>query len=213
MAKFLRIYRDFSGGLSEAANDNIKDNELVEARNIMPGDGYGITRACGTTIAYSPIAVDYPQLNKVVRLFEGTMYNGQTILSAWYSIPDGLEAWFRYNAATDSWGLVNWEMLAIKDWFFYAGFIYWLDGEALRRFSGTVSAPVALVPMGDTETEEELALWEKVKTAVAVEQRGQRWFYATTDNEIIFSEVGYPNKFNPTNIINISSKINFPMHP
>ena len=207
MAKFLRIYRDFSGGLSEAANDNIKDNELVEARNIMPGDGYGITRACGTTIAYSPIAnVDYPQLNKVVRLFEGTMYNGQTILSAWYSMPDGLEAWWRYNAATDSWGLVNWEMLAIKDWFFYAGYIYWLDGEALWRFTGRVSSTVSLAPMGDTATDEEQALWEKVKKAIAVEQRGQRWFYATTDNEIIFSEVGYPNKFNPTNIINVSGK-------
>ena len=39
-----------------------------------------------------------------------------------------------------------------------------------------------------------------------MEQRGQRWFYATADNEVIFSEVGYPNKFNPTNIININSK-------
>ena len=93
MAKFLRIYRDFSGGLSEAANDNIKDNELVEARNIMPGDGYGITRACGTTIAYPKVSVDYPQLNKVVRLFEtGEMASGNSYLFLWYNIPDGLEA-------------------------------------------------------------------------------------------------------------------------
>ena len=42
MGRFLRIYRNFSGGLSEAANDNMGDDQLTEARNIVPGDGFGI---------------------------------------------------------------------------------------------------------------------------------------------------------------------------
>ena len=206
MAKFLRIYRDFSGGLSEAANDNIKDNELVEARNIMPGDGYGITRACGTTIAYPKISVSQPQLNKVVRLFEGDMASGTHRLLAFYSVPDGLETIKAYLPSSDYWATMTSDMPAVKDWFFYAGYFYWLDGQSLRSFSGVAFTDVSLKPMGSSATDEEQALWAKVKKAIAVEQRGQRWFYATTDNEIIFSEVGYPNKFNPTNIINISSK-------
>ena len=164
MAKFLRIYRDFSGGLSEAANDNIKDNELVEARNIMPGDGYGITRAGGTTIAYPKVSVDYPQLNKVVRLFEtGEMANGNSYLFLWYNIPDGLEAWYRYNTSREGWDLVDWEILAIKDWFFYAGYFYWLDGQNFKRYSGMAAGPMDIEPMGSSATDEELALWAKVK--------------------------------------------------
>lgn len=207
MAKFLRIYRDFSGGLSESANDNIKDNQLVEARNIMPGDGYGITRAYGTTIAYPKISVSQPQMNKVVRLFEGKLYNGGTSLLAFYSVPDGLETMVKYIPSLDDWLEKLDDMPAVIDCFFHAGYFYWLNGEKMRSYDGIFSEDVSLKPItGSTSTEEERALWEKVKKAIAVEQRGQRWFYATADNEIIFSEVGYPNKFNPTNIINVSSK-------
>ena len=207
MAKFLRIYRDFSGGLSESANDNIKDNQLVEARNIMPGDGYGITRAYGTTIAYPKISVSQPQMNKVVRLFEGKLYNGGTSLLAFYSVPDGLETMVKYIPSLDDWLEILDDMPAVIDCFFHAGYFYWLNGEKMRSYDGIFSEDVSLKPItGSTSTEEERALWEKVKKAIAVEQRGQRWFYATADNEVIFSEVGYPNKFNPTNIININSK-------
>ena len=207
MAKFLRIYRDFSGGLSESANDNIKDNQLVEARNIMPGDGYGITRAYGTTIAYPKISVSQPQMNKVVRLFEGKLYNGGTSLLAFYSVSDGLETMVKYIPSLDDWLEILDDMPAVIDCFFHAGYFYWLNGEKMRSYDGIFSEDVSLKPItGSTSTEEERALWEKVKKAIAVEQRGQRWFYATADNEVIFSEVGYPNKFNPTNIININSK-------
>ena len=51
--KLIKTFRDFSGGLSEVSNDNMKNNELVEAVNIVPGDGYGIARTSGTDIAYS----------------------------------------------------------------------------------------------------------------------------------------------------------------
>lgn len=45
----------------------------------------------------------------------------------------------------------------------------------------------------------------KICSAIAVEQRGQRWFFATRDNEIIFTDVGYVNKFTATSVINITS--------
>ena len=65
--------------------------------------------------------------------------------------------------------------------------------KSMRSYDGIFSEDVSLKPItGSTSTEEERALWEKVKKAIAVEQRGQRWFYATADNEVIFSEVGYP---------------------
>lgn len=53
MPKLIRTFRDFSGGLAEVANDNMKDNELMEAVNVVPGDGYGISRCDGTEIAFS----------------------------------------------------------------------------------------------------------------------------------------------------------------
>ena len=159
MAKFLRIYRDFSGGLSESANDNIKDNQLVEARNIMPGDGYGITRAYGTTIAYPKISVSQPQMNKVVRLFEGKLYNGGTSLLAFYSVPDGLETMVKYIPSLDDWLEILDDMPAVIDCFFHAGYFYWLNGEKMRSYDGIFSEDVSLKPItGSTSTEEERAL-------------------------------------------------------
>ena len=38
MGKLLRVIKNFSGGLSEIANDNMRDNQLVEARNTVPGE-------------------------------------------------------------------------------------------------------------------------------------------------------------------------------
>ena len=48
MAKRLRVYRDFSYGLSEVANDNMPDNALVLAQNVEAGAYFGIARANGT---------------------------------------------------------------------------------------------------------------------------------------------------------------------
>lgn len=207
MSRYLRIYRDFSGGLSEAANDNIADHQLVEARNIMPGDGYGLARACGTGIAYPRIPVSQPSLNRISRLIELKPTSGSSQLLAAVSVPVGYEDVYRYDAATGAWTLLTVGHTAeIKDWFIQAGKLYWLNGSKMMVYDGTSVGEAALVPAGGSATEAELAVWGKVKKAVAVEQRGQRWFYATPDNEIIFSEIGLPTKFDPTSIININTK-------
>ena len=199
MGKFLRIYRDFSGGLSEAANDNIKDNHLVEARNIMPGDGYGITRACGTTIAYPRVNVSDPELNKVEFVFEGKMKYERTGLICFTSAPVGLQNFYLYQPETNSWRLLLNDEKKLIDSFFHAGCLYWLNGEQLRYFThsatGSTMGNVQFERVTSPVTTAEQAVWDKVRKAVAVEQRGQRWFYATADNEVIFSEVGYFNKF------------------
>ena len=206
MAKYLRIYRDFSGGLSEAAYDNIEDNQLLEARNIVPGEGYGLTRACGTQIAYPRIDGSEGQLKKIEWMVEAKMANDATRLMAYYSEPDNYGTLYCFNADTDSWNKLSTTDIAAKDWFFYAGQLYWLNGETIRCYNGGSIFSMALEPLEDQATAEEEALWQKVKTASVVEQRGLRWFYATADNEVIFSEIGYPNKFKPTNIINIGDK-------
>ena len=59
--------------------------------------------AYGTRIAYPEISVSQPQMNKVVRLFEGKLYNGGTSLLAFYSVPDGLETMVKYIPSLDDW--------------------------------------------------------------------------------------------------------------
>ena len=55
MAKLLRNFNDFSGGLSEVSNDNMKDNQLALAINTTPGESHGIAKATGTEIAFEQI--------------------------------------------------------------------------------------------------------------------------------------------------------------
>lgn len=206
MDKLLHIYSNFSGGLSEAANNNIEDNQLVEARNIMPGDGYGITRSCGTSIAFPQLIFAESEQNKIIFMYEAEMENYGRMLIIFLSIPDGLQQGFSYEYDTQSWNLFLPTANVYKDCFFHAGSLYWLTGSEYRRFNGSVVSYVKQEPLDTSITEAEKAIWEKVKTAIAVEQCGQRWFYATADNEIIFSEIGYPNKINPASIININDK-------
>ncbi len=206
MGRYLRIYRDFSGGLSEAANDNIADNQMVEARNIMPGDGFGIARTFGTSIAYPQIPVSQPTLNKVTRLIELKPVGKDTQILAFIDKPAGYEDMYFYDEANNIWLLVEQNVVAIKDWFIQAGKLYWLNGASIKVYDGSNVGTVTLTPLGASATAAETVIWAKVKTAVAVEQRGQRWFYGTADNEIIFSEVGEPTQFTPTNIINVNTK-------
>lgn len=206
MGRFLRIYRDFSGGLSEAANDNIADNQLVEARNIMPGDGYGIAKSYGTNIAYPRIPVANPQLNTISKIIELKLASGIVELLAFVSVPVDLEDFYRYSEATASWELIAANIPSVKDWYVHAGILYWLNGVSLKKYDGNSVGDAILTNIGANPTEGEINLWQKVRQGVSVEQRGHRWFYATTNNEIIFSEVGEPRMFPPANIININSK-------
>lgn len=302
MAKYIKKIRDFSAGLEEVANDNMSENALMTARNVVPGDTYGIARASGT------VTTDYGQATGSVVVYENTVQlsSGSATIS---TIPPLLDAsygtkylvsinGYETSVSMDDRGAltaydrdekelvfscgasnilvtydatsvdlkisrdisgypvvlltelalpddvtqiiafvkvdnISWSMLyydtewhvavssadsvtmrPVRDWFVYAGAFYWLDGQNFRRWTGTEIQNLAKdqssgswymnlsgAPTSDLIT----SFYEKICTAVAVEQRSTRWFFATKDNEVIFSAVGSPESFTYTSILNISS--------
>lgn len=187
MSKFLRVYKDFSGGLSEVANDNMLDNELVYAKNIVPGDATGLACAPGTVR-------EYPQIeggNPVIFFAEYKPLTGdKQLIACTMATVDTMNM---YKFVGEEWVSIAVDIRRALDWFFAQGKLYWLNGNALTVYDGSLIGAVAI--------ESELA--SKVHQAVAVVQRGSRWFYATANNEVIFSEIGYVNKFSATSLINV----------
>lgn len=207
MVKYVKAIKDFSGGLSEVANDNVPDNCLITAKNVVPGDGYGIARASGTNIAFEPIT---GAEGSVVFLTELVISDETHIIAAtetsdgsqwnlWDWCYDSDESDYIWHAMVDGDSETDFD--PILGWFVFANELYWIDGTAYKHYDGEVIDDVA---NNDTDP----GLWSKVLTAVAVAPRGRQWFFATPDNEIIFSDVMYCDKFTSTNIINISSGVN-----
>lgn len=204
MAKRLRVYRDFSYGLSEVANDNMPDNALVLAQNVEAGASYGIARANGTEKVFTQVGNDEISGKPVVLLQELATADGVQIIAF---VENSTNSWsmFIWDESAESWtvvedstsGTATTSMLPILSHFVYAGKMYWLDGTRYCCWDGTALSEV--VEDGSS------GLWDKVKTARCVAQRGTRWFFGTADNEIIFSNVGYVNKFGATDLVNISS--------
>ena len=207
MNKYLRCYRDFSGGLSEVANDNMADNQLHAARNIIPGEGAGIARAFGTEQAFPQLPSNFPAESFI----EYKPASSATQLLAVVRVAENAVSIYRLNAAGNAWLAVSGAqgLPPLLDWFITGGKLFWLDGSAFRCYDGS-SAQLAnisidgsfMIAPGDVAGN---ALMAKIDSAIAVERRGQRWFFATPDNEIIFSNVGQAADFSLTNIININS--------
>ena len=187
MAKRLRVYRDFSYGLSEVANDNMPDNALVLAQNVEAGAYFGIARANGTEKAFTQIDGDKP----VVLLQELATADGVQIIAC---VENSANSWSMYlwDEAAESWSIVedktgsepSTSILPMLSHFVYAGKLYWLDGVSYRCWDGKAIAEV--VEDGNS------GLFAKIKTARCVAQRGTRWFFGTTENEIIFSNNTVP---------------------
>ena len=205
MVKYVKAIKDFSGGLSEVANDNVPDNCLITAKNVVPGDGYGIARASGTAIAFEPIT---GAAGPIVMMTELVVNNDTHIIAAtendnkwnlwdWYYDSD--ESAYIWHAVADGDSETDFD--PILGWFVYANNLYWIDGSAYKYYDGTVVDDV-------TNNGSDAGVWAKVLTARAVAPRGRQWFFATPENEVIFSDVLYCDKFSSTNIINISSGVN-----
>ena len=194
MTKMVRTIKDFSGGLSEVANDNMRDNELAAAKNAVPGETYGLSRASGSTIAYPQIS----DMNEVMLLIELPLADSSTQVIAFTRVDAYHVNMYVYDSAGSCWNSVESGISAPRSYFTYANKLYWLDGTDYKYYDGTAVAQV-------TENGSSSGLWAKIKSAVAVKQRGVRWFFATTDNEVIFSDTGYCDRFTGTNVINISS--------
>lgn len=85
MTRYIRSYRDFSGGLSEIANDNMPDNALVKAQNVVSGEGAGIERASGYTTAFPKKIAQTPSgsfLLDIEGQYDEDAYAGDQISSA-----------------------------------------------------------------------------------------------------------------------------------
>lgn len=199
MAKKLRVFKDFRGGLSEVANDNMPDNTLIMAKNCVPGDYAGLARAGGSDIAYPQITDGKP----VVWLFEFQPLNSDTMLIAFTQKDDTHQNMYKLENGDEAWTLVSAAAgeLNVLDYFVYAGKLYWLNGTKMRVYDGSDIADA-------TENTKDGAsnLWDRIEKAVAVEQRGTRWFYATKNNEVIFSHVGAPTAFTSTSLINVGRR-------
>ena len=199
MSKFLRCYRDFSGGLSEVANDNMEDNQLAQAVNIVPGEGYGICRSFGTEIALPRLeGQDSPQgLRYLVDL---TVATDNTHTLAFSQDEAGCWRLYRYDSGENIWGLIQEDISPVRDWFIHGNQLYWLNGQDISCYDGSQVSSV------DQPSQMSEAVWNRLKTAAAVEQRGQRWFYATTNNEVLFSQIGEPFSLEDTAVINVNTK-------
>lgn len=208
MAKLLRAYKDFSGGLSEAANDSMRDNQLVEAQNIMPGDGYAISRASGYNVAYPRIGNGtQPVLAVLDAEFSETADGAQVLYVQTLAFTP--EALWRYDEETGSWASVADGLQPMKDWFVAGKKLYWLDGAEYRVYDGETVQAVQQTGSGTdgAPSEAEAALWERVRTASFVEQRGQRWFFARSGyDDVIYTETGDPGKIGALNVLNFNSK-------
>ena len=205
MTKFVKAIKDFSGGLSEVANDNIPDNRLVTAKNVVPGDGYGIGRATGTSIAFEQIEDAGPVvfLTELVEDDNGT--KTAHIIAGVEVTVDGEIMWNLYDWDGEDWTLAadsneESDISPILSWFIYANKLFWLDGTGYYYYDGDAIAEVA-------NNNTDAGVWNKVKKAVAVAARGQQWFFGTLDNEVIVSDGGYYDKFTSVNIININSGV------
>lgn len=206
MTKFVKAIKDFSGGLSEVANDNIPENRLVTAKNAVPGDGYGIARATGTAVAFERIPTEEPQPVVMMAELEDSSEVVHIIACTSFETESGTR-WNLWDWSGDEWTLATWSgsndtaIRPMKSWFVYANKLFWLDGTDFSCYDGSSIADVPNAQSLDTE------FWELLTTSVAVVQRNTRWFYATKNNEIIITDVGYYDKFGSTSVTKISSGV------
>lgn len=218
MAKLLRNFNDFSGGLSEVSNDNMKDNQLALAINTTPGESHGIAKATGTEIAFEQIHTTTKADGKnepVLELLELKTPTASEILaftsSALYrrDLTSGTYSWS--NITQTPLGSIG----AIKDYFIHANKLWWFDGTQFYCYDGkdgdgpkivtmTVETSTAAAEDDDAAREE---FWDRVRRTTSVVQRGKRWFYSRPgSNEVLFSELNDPAGFQLTNIINVNTK-------
>ena len=202
MSKLLKVYRNFSGGLSEVANDNMKDNELVMAQNAEPSSTYGIQRCSGTREYQKMTNFDGP-VEYIIPFTArtATENNGETVyvytdqMVAFTEILPG-ELYGGYCVSGETtWHTIDVAITfpAIKGWFVRAYVLYFLTGEHIYSWDGTTLTQMtkanADALSGQTIDQD---VWDRIETASAVIKWLNRWFYAVDRDELWFSEDGSP---------------------
>ncbi|MEG2212336.1 MAG: hypothetical protein RRY35_00370, partial [Clostridiales bacterium] len=136
MGKFLKVYKDFSGGLCEDANDNMKDNQLVSAINTVPGERYGLKRAGGTAIAFPAQTPDTGEIKALLDFKPA----GQPIQTLCFTGKN----FYKWDSTVVQWALIAPLSHPLRDYFVYGGNLYWLNGVDMQIYDGSAVAPAAL---------------------------------------------------------------------
>ena len=177
----------------------------MRAKNLVPGSSFGLERAQGIGKAWPqlPDSEGATDLADVIQM--QTDYGGPTTL-LFVNCSGGRQK--LCEEAVGGWTDLQTGLPPALDRFIFGPRLYWLTGSDFKLYDfSSVSSVQQSIPSGQSSlTEADVAVWNKVKSAVAVEQRGQRWFYATTNNEIIFSEIGDPALIKPTSVINVKTR-------
>lgn len=218
MAKLLKSFRDFSGGLSEVSGDNMENNELEYAKNAEPTERYGLRRARGTAIAFprvvfEPLVEEAEEVEEeaetttltadaIVEMLEMPLIENGVEVNVFFVFAQVNDDYYllRYDDANEAWIDASGATARPLDFFVFARKLYWLNGTKIKVYDGTEVAD-AVLDVGGGSSEYS----NKIHSSIAVEQRGQRWFYATASNEVIFSGIGTPLAFATSSIININT--------
>jgi hypothetical protein len=180
-------FMDFSGGLNDtAAPDNLEDNELVVADNIDLSERGGFSLRKGYTKLYTTSFGAYP----ISRIFE------------WNN-----DIYFTINTSLYKNDILVTSTLATADigYIAYQGKLYIVDGSKYYQYDGTTFAEVTPDPDA-TNTN-----FEAVKRCKYLALLGNRLFAAgdsQNPNLLYFSELGKPNFWKGTSVINVSSNDN-----
>lgn len=218
MGKQLKVYRNFSGGLSEVANDNMKDNELVMAQNAEPSSTYGIQRCSGTS-AYSRLTFEDDGETlydsgavKYIIPFTAYMeptgedpYFQEQLLALSYDETGANYAVYVKNLPDGEWyhNSDGWVLSDVKGYFSFANKLYFLTGNGIERYQwDDTEQGYKIVSIDAAQAKSETTvtwgsdvwqkMWASIETAVSVVQRGSRWLYATGRDEIWYTKTGEP---------------------
>lgn len=230
MVKYIKKIKDFSGGLYEAANDNIPENGLITAKNVTPGDGYGISKATGTNDGGFPQITEtvngetkaYP----VVLIVEFKKSDGETQIVAFTEI--GANAWHMFWLDGSLWTQVTntnpdadpaGAFPPVKDWFVYGNKLYWVDGTKYNRWDGeahhyfgdtawkgTVYASTSASSPLSEDSQDAATVRERINASESAVLCRYQFFFGHAA-EVSFSMVGSADTFYGTGIVNFNSGV------
>lgn len=193
MPKLFKTYKNFNKGLNDSiAQDILEESELVKAQNITltTKGGYYKREGCNTLYEIGSNSTSEPvtaivryvteSVDEILAVRNKTLYkyiedNNPEVLKA------------DLNVFHPSFQ------------FFTNGSLYFVDGDDYYVYNGTSVTSVVAADGTDLT---------HIKRCTVIKQRGQRMF-ATGDSEnpnsLYFSEIGEPNNFPASNVINAIS--------
>ena len=98
-----------------------------------------------------------------------TLADGSIQTLAFVSYPAAHQKLCRLSADGSAWQDLVVDIARMRSYFIHANKLYWLTGTAIKCYDGTAINDLSVSPAGESATAEEVALWNRVKRAVAVE--------------------------------------------